>query len=150
MKKTVDTRSKALGLLSRREHSRAELKQKLYGPDSTSDEINTLLDEFENEGWLSDARFASSYVRANLARFGASRLKNELRQRGVSDGDILLALAEATEIETDLSRAQAIWQKKFGVTPSDAAEKGKQVRFLQARGFSFDIIRQVLAGVDEA
>jgi len=150
MKKPVDARSKALGLLSRREHTRSELKQKLYSPDSSSDEINTLLDELEQAGWLSDARFASSYVRANLARFGASRLKNELRQRGVSDGDIQAALAEATEIETDLSRAQAIWQRKFGTPPVDAADKGRQVRFLQARGFSFDIIRQVITGADEA
>lgn len=149
MKKAVDARSKALSLLSRREHSRSELKQKLYSTDSSSDEINTLLDEFENAGWLSDARFASSYVRANLERFGASRLKNELRQRGVSDGDIQAALAEATEIETDLSRAQTIWQKKFAAPPLDAADKGRQVRFLQARGFSFDVIRQVISGVDE-
>ena len=45
--------------------------------------------------------------------------------------------------------AKALWLKKFGQPAQDEKEKAKQVRFLQARGFGFDIIRKIIRGLDE-
>jgi regulatory protein len=53
--------------------------------------------------------------------------------------------ARATEVE----RARAAWRKRFGQPPADAAERAKQIRFLQGRGFTFDVIRRVIAGVED-
>jgi regulatory protein len=53
--------------------------------------------------------------------------------------------ARATEVE----RARAAWRKRFGQLPADAAERAKQIRFLQGRGFSFDVIRRVIAGTED-
>ena len=50
---------------------------------------------------------------------------------------------------TDLARAQAIWRKKFGDVAVETAERHKQARFLAARGFGGEVIRRVVAGIDD-
>jgi regulatory protein len=37
-----------------------------------------------------------------------------------------------------------VWKKRFGVLPRNQNEKARQVRFLQSRGFSLDVIFKVL------
>lgn len=137
---------RALRLLARREHSRAELARKLGQAGFVQDEIGPLLDEFEGKNWLSDRRFAESYVADHRARAGSIKLAYDLRQRGVPDSIIEASLNENRSSE--LARAREIWRKKFSLPPTGAAEKAKQLRFLQGRGFSMDIIRHVLADCD--
>jgi regulatory protein len=50
---------------------------------------------------------------------------------------------------TELARAREAWSKRFGALPATAAERAKQTRFLQGRGFSFDVIRRVVAGAED-
>jgi regulatory protein len=138
-----DLRERALRLLARREHSRAELVRKLESAGFAQQDIAPLLDEFETRNWLSDRRFAESYVADHRARAGSIKLAYDLRQRGVSDIFIEAVLGENRDSEFE--RARAVWQKKFGVAPAEAAEKSRQMRFLQSRGFSADTIRKVLA-----
>ncbi|MBI1283661.1 MAG: recombination regulator RecX [Thiobacillus sp.] len=133
-----DLRERALRLLARREHSRAELVRKLEQAEFDTSDIQHLLDEFEQKGWLSDQRFAESYVADHRARAGGIKLAYDLRQRGVSDNIIEAALNDNRESELD--RAREVWRKKFGTAPSDI-EKARQMRFLQSRGFTADIIR---------
>ncbi len=146
----IDTlRDKALALLTRREHSRQELRQKLSRPaDTDVAELDSLLDELEEAGWLSDVRFASAYIAAYINRFGQYRLENELRERGISDDVIRSALVKIPAEESELTRAKTVWQKKFKTLPHNANEHARQVRFLQSRGFSFDTIRRVLSVQD--
>lgn len=141
-----DLRERALRLLARREHSRAELARKLGQAGFVQHDIETLLDEFEGKKWLSDQRFAESYVADHRARAGNVKLAYDLRQRGVPDSIIEASLNENRSSE--LARAREIWRKKFSTPPTGAAEKAKQLRFLQGRGFSMDIIRHVFAGSD--
>ena len=95
---------------------------------------------------LSDQRYATQRVVARAGRYGNGRLRQELRQRGISDDDIAEALPEAGD-ETE--RCRAIWGKKFGRPPQSAEERAKQMRFLQYRGFSGDAIRRVMSGAEE-
>jgi regulatory protein len=46
-----------------------------------------------------------------------------------------------------LARAQAVWQKKFGQLATSGPERNKQARFLASRGFSGEVVRQVVAGI---
>jgi len=48
-----------------------------------------------------------------------------------------------------LDTAFKIWQKKFGQLPNTREERGKQMRFMMSRGFSMEIIQQVLSRADE-
>lgn len=141
-KKPPALREQALACLARREHSRAELERKLAQSGHAKEDIAALLDDFENRNWLSDRRYAESYVADHRARSGPVKLAYELRLRGVADSIIDAVLAETRDSE--LERAREIWRKKFGTPPENAQEKAKQIRFLQGRGFSLETIRHAL------
>ncbi|MDP1758032.1 MAG: recombination regulator RecX [Pseudohongiella sp.] len=136
-------RERALGLLARREHSRAELTRKLESAGFEREAIALLLDAFEAKNWLSDQRFAESYVADHRARAGSIKLAYDLRQRGVADSVIESVLRDNRDSEFE--RAREVWKKKFGVPPADAAEKARQFRFMQSRGFSSEVIRQTMS-----
>lgn len=140
-------RERALGLLARREHSRAELTRKLEQAGFIAADIGPLLDGFEAKKWLSDQRFAESYVADHRARAGSVKLAYDLRQRGVSDRIIDSVLSENRDSELD--RAREVWQKKFGSPPADAAEKARHIRFMQSRGFTSEIIRRAISSTDD-
>ncbi len=135
-------KSRALRLISGREHSRAELAKKL-GDAADKQTVDALLDRLESLDLLSDARFAQSYVRSRQARLGNRRLRLELQQKGVAEHLIDEALQDSTETD-DAGRARDVWKKKFGEQPADAREWAKQARFLQGRGFGADIIHRIL------
>ena len=141
-------RQRALDLLARREHTRAELQRKLAPHAEDEQVLIELLDALAQRGWLSDERFAEALVHDKQARFGTSRLAYELRERGVPDAVIREQLAELKD--TELDRARQVWESKFGAPPEDAKARAKQMRFLQSRGFSFEVIGKVLRGAAES
>ncbi|MDP3538257.1 MAG: recombination regulator RecX [Azonexus sp.] len=143
---TVALRVSALRLLTRRDHSRAELKGKLAAKAESEEQLEAVLERLQSEHLLSDQRYASQRALARGRRYGDARLKQELRQSGVSDEDILAALPEAGD---EVQRCQVVWARKFGQLPQSPAERAKQMRFLQYRGFSGDAIRRVMRGVEE-
>lgn len=139
-------RERALGLLARREHSRAELARKL-APHGEADEIAALLDDLERENLLSNQRYAESLANSRAGRHGSLRVKADLRDKGVPEA--LVAEAVRTARANDLEAARAVWAKKFGGPPVDAAERAKQMRFLAGRGFPLDVVRRVVGGDDD-
>lgn len=139
----AELRERALRLLARREHSRAELVRKLEQAGFAQPDIAPLLDHFEAQNWLSDRRFAESYVADHRARAGSVKLAHDLRRRGVPDSIVDAVVRDNRDSE--LERARDVWQKKFGTAPADAAEKARQMRFLQSRGFTLDVIRRAIA-----
>jgi regulatory protein len=137
--------STALRLLSMREHSRDELRRKLRSKSEDCEEgaLDAVLDRLAENGLQSDARFAESYVRSKASRMGQSRLRRELLERGVSTEIVAGALEEALP-DDELTRARAVWARKFGAPPQDRNEWARQARFLQTRGFAVDVIRKLL------
>ena len=135
-------RARALGYLSRREHSRKELQTKLQRHAVEGDDIKALLDSLEQSKLLSDARYTEARTHAMKYRYGSRRLEHELRSRGIDDTLVAQALKGASVDE--LARAKAIWARRFDALPADSLERAKQMRFLAGRGFSFEIIRKVL------
>ncbi len=147
-------RARALQCLARREYSRAELRAKLLPQVQTEDDfeqsqpvdLDALLDDLTARGWLSDARATTQLVHAKRSRFGTQRITHELRQRGIAE-ELIDAELPALK-ETELDAAREVWQRKFGVVPYDAKEKARQMRFLQSRGFSMEVIFKVLRTLD--
>ena len=135
----------ALQLLTRREHSRAELQTKLAPRAACVQDVDAVLDALQAERLLSDSRYASQRVSARAARYGNARLRVDLRQHGVGDDEIAAALPVAGD---EAARCQAVWAKKFGTLPESAEDRARQMRFLQYRGFSGDAIRRVMRGDD--
>lgn len=128
--------------LARREFSRAELHARLLPHVVETDDIAALLDDLQKRGWLSDVRALEQIVRIRSARFGTQRIAHELRQKGISEELIATSIPQMKEGE--LEAARNVWQRKFATPPQDQKEKAKQVRFLQSRGFSMDVIFKVM------
>lgn len=140
-------RERALKLLARREHSRRELGRKLAAHAEGPAEIERVLDELEARGWLSEHRVVEQVVHARRRRFGARRIERELLEKGVSEEAVAAALPELRAGE--LEAARAVWRRKFGRQPRTAAERARQARFLQGRGFDLGVIMRVIRGGDE-
>ncbi|MGF6481427.1 recombination regulator RecX [Paraburkholderia sp. JPY419] len=144
---TRSLKARALGYLSRREYSRAELARKLKPYVEETDSLDTVLGSLEAENWLSDSRFAESLVHRRASRLGTSRILGELKQHALNPAVVEEASAQLRE--TELARAQAVWRKKFGQLPQTPAERAKQARFLASRGFSGATIGKILKGIDD-
>lgn len=140
-------RERALRLLARREHSRVELQRKLTPFSANPEELDTLLDELTNRRLLSEDRYAEERSRVLSRRYGSARIAHDLKTRGVSDEVVERTVAEARR--TDLDRAREVWRKRFGEVARSREERAKQMRFLQSRGFSMDVINQVIRGAEE-
>ncbi|HEY7773623.1 MAG TPA: regulatory protein RecX [Marinagarivorans sp.] len=153
--------NKAIELLARREHSRAELSRKLashrvFETENTGQNqrlISCVLDELARSGYQSDERFAEAYVRSRLRKgFGLQRIALELGQRGVDEPIATKALGAYANGDDDLNTDEVIyntWQKKFGLPPQDLKERSKQQRFLYYRGFSGDDIARLFDRIDQ-
>lgn len=144
----LSLRGRALGYLSRREHSRAELSKKLSRFLAEGDVLEPLLDKLEEEGWLSNERFAESVIHRRGARLGTSRIVHELKRNGI---DSALVENANTELKkTELTRARDVWSRKFGgEIPATPQERARQARFLATRGFGSGTIMKVLNSADE-
>jgi regulatory protein len=129
-------RKKAMDLLARREHSEQELRQKLRSREYEADAIDEVLQELISDRLQSDERFTEAYVNHRFnAGVGPLKIRYELRQKGIAD----LLADEFLELLSERWEQLMIQQRvrKYGeAIPADYAERMKQARFLQNRGFS--------------
>ena len=132
--------ARALRLLARREHSRAELGRKLAPRAESPEALRSLLDALERKKQLSDARYASERARVLARRFGAARIRLDLKSKGVGE-DII----EGVALEGETERAAAILARKYRAPAATREEIARRMRFLQQRGFSHDTIRRLLS-----
>ncbi|MCD8494455.1 MAG: recombination regulator RecX [Burkholderiaceae bacterium] len=139
-------KAKAVRWLAAREYTRTELARKLGPYADTPEDVETVLDDLERGGWQSDARFVQSFQRVKSGKQGSALIAQGLRQKGV-DPDLIARTLDQLK-DTELERARAVWDKKFGKVgvSRDPKEKARQARFLASRGFGGDVIRRVVGG----
>ena len=138
-----ELKARALRLLMRREHSRVELSKKLAPHAESIDAVESLLDELVQKKFLSEDRMAEARAHVLSRKYGASRVRHDLKAKGVAEETIERVAAEART--TELERAIAIFNRKFREPAGSPQDRAKRMRFLAARGFSSDTIRKVLA-----
>lgn len=164
MRPRLSLKGRGLQILAQREHSRSELRRKLLvhakaaqaapevacaaeGPPAAdpAEQVEAVLDWLQAQRYLSEERFVESRVHARASRFGNLRIRQELAQHGVA-----LSAEAAVQLKaSELTRAREVWVRKFGQPATDSNERARQVRFLAGRGFSSEVIRRVVRGVDE-
>ena len=138
----AELKTRALRHLVRREHSRAELERKLAPHAGSSEALCGVLDLLLSKRQVSDERFAQERARVLSRKYGAARIKHELRSKGVADEIV----QRAASIDGELERASAILSRKYREPATTREERAKRARFLQGRGFSYDIIRRLVVG----
>jgi regulatory protein len=137
-----ELRARALRLLARREHTRAELARKLAPDAATPAALDALLTGLEARKQLSDERYAEARAHQLSRKFGALRVRRELVAKGV-EPDAAARFAADVE-KSDLERARSILARKYRAPATGPKEQLRRARFLQSRGFSLDVIRRAL------
>lgn len=136
-----NARDSAIRLLARREHATAEIKRKLKFRGYDDELASEVVDDLTQQRLLSDERFAEMFVRSRAERGqGPVRLRAELRQLKLT-AELIEARIKSANVDWT-SLAKDIRQRKFGLSIAKIpAERAKQMRFLQYRGFTADQIR---------
>ena len=144
--------ARAIGLLSRREHSAQELRGKLLARGVLPEQADAALARIQEAGWQDDARFAEMLVRSRAGQgYGPVRIRAELAVHGLPE----------TLIEEAMAAAQADWEalvsrqlrRRYGAgLADDLAMQRKAADFLWRRGFELDHLRaacRLLADADD-
>lgn len=137
-------RRTAMDLLARREHSRAELADKLAQRGFDAALVGDTLDTLAGERLLSDERFTEQFIESRIRRGqGPVRIVAELTRRGIAGAD---AREQLDALGVDwVALARETRDARFGAAPpGNYREWARQARFLQYRGFSSEQVRNAL------
>jgi len=139
-----ELKARALRYLVRREHSRAELSRKLAPHAESPQAVEALLDSLLSRKQLSDERFAEERARSLSRKYGPAKIRQDLKARGIAE-DVIDKLA----VEGEAERAKAILARKYRDAAISREERAKRARFLQGRGFSYEVIKAVVLKGEE-
>jgi regulatory protein len=136
-------------MLGRREHSVAELQDKLIRKGHAEAAVHQAVVRLRQDGLVSDERFTEMLLNARSSRgVGPLRIRQELLEKGIAE-ELINQRLDVSGREW-IEQIRRVKQKKFGdALPANYAERARQTRFLQYRGFTLDQIRRVL-NVDDA
>lgn len=142
-------REACLRYLSRRDHASFELKQKLQKKDYETSNIELVIEEFVDKGWIDDSKFSSSFAteKAELNKWGPQKIRAALYKKGLPKKSIESGIEYAFEnlqahkICVDL----ALKRKKQFARESDSYKREQKIyRFLAGRGFNSEDIQKAL------
>jgi regulatory protein len=133
-------RAAALTLLARRDWLTGEMSARLQESGCEPQAVAGVVAELVRERLLDDGRYAERYVASRAERGqGPMRIAADLASLGAPRDVIEAALESGPDWRTV---AGTVRRRKFGAAPPDSwAERARQARFLQYRGFSSDHIR---------
>lgn len=147
-KKPIAPETQALKLLARREHGARELKRKLKARGISDRDADSAVAHATAEGWQSNPRYAGMLVRTRIAGgYGPVRIEAELEVAGVP-GDEIRAALDGADVDWSALAAE-VHARKFGAPPRTSAERARQYRYLQGRGFDGSQISAALKGEDD-
>lgn len=136
---TRAARAAAIALLARRDFASAELGERLRSKAFDEGTAAGVVAELMREGLLSDERYAQNYIAYHAERGqGPVRIATALRRLGLPTSLVDAALEGGPDWA---ALARHVRTQRFGPPPSSWAQKARQARFLQYRGFSSDHIR---------
>lgn len=140
-------RQKALELLSRRPHSRKELKDKLLRRGIDEEDAEDCVAWLAEHGFLDDGEYAGAVARHYAAKgYGAGRVRSELQRRGI---DRELAADTLSDLPDNSGKIDAFLARKLtDVNDREAVRKVSAALF--RRGFSWEEIRAALHRFDSS
>ena len=148
--KRTDPLYQAQDILSRRDHTEAEVRQKLRRKGFTEQQTGFAIAWLHHHKLLNDKLFAERYVASTLRAKAVGRryLAHKLKEKGVPASLITAVLEEnmsADDEHTLAARAAAAWRRQH---PQKRDDQPRLQRFLASRGFSFDAIAAATASAD--
>jgi regulatory protein len=138
----------AVRILTHRDHSKYELKQKLQQRGFTSEIIDTVLLECERLNYIDDKRTARIYIsQLKRKRFGIRHIRMALKKKRLYGAAIEDFLLESYAKIEERKNADKLLQKKmktFNREQDLKKRRDKIYRFLYSRGFNKDVITDLL------
>ncbi len=136
----VPVHEAALGLLSHRARSVAEMRRRLAMRGADEGTVEEEVERLQRAGLLDDGAFARAWVeeRERLSPRGARMLRFELRRHGIAAEEVEAAVATLDDRATALGLAR---RKARGVAGTDFRTFAAKVGgFLQRRGFDHETV----------
>ncbi|WP_025123407.1 MULTISPECIES: regulatory protein RecX [unclassified Serratia (in: enterobacteria)] len=135
----------AVSLLARRDYASGELARALSKMTENRENIDKALSRLVECDYLDDNRLIKHLIDKHIRKkHGPVRIKQEIRQKGFPQELVEQAL-EKVDVDW-YAMARELKVSKFGdEMPSEAKEKNKQIRYLQYKGFSMDMIFEALS-----
>jgi regulatory protein len=101
--------------------------------------VEEVLDLLLSRKQQSDLRYAEERVRVLSRKYGAARIRHDLRAKGIAE-DIVASVRGYGELE----RARQILARRYRAPASTEEERARRARFLQGRGFPIEVILRLL------
>lgn len=133
-------KQECLRLLTRRDHSRKEMQEKLATKGYDRNQVSSVIEELTKQNWQDDFRYAESYARVRSQKgFGPVYIAYELRQQGITQDKVDKIIRSMSDKWTTL--LEQVYTKKYPESSTiDNNERAKRIRFLMQRGFSSAMI----------
>ena len=140
-----DLWNKSLDILSRREHSVSELRNKLIRFNPDPNDLKDVIERLITSNFLDDKRFASAFIRSKAeSGYGPNYISQYLTKKGIpSDKYDIYSL----EIDWE-DKCLTQFNKKRRNKEINFKEKEKILRFLAYRGFSYEIIKNAQKDIE--
>ena len=140
-----DLWNKSLDILSRREHSVSELRNKLIRFNPDPNDLKDVIERLITSNFLDDKRFASAFIRSKAeSGYGPNYISQYLTKKGIPPDKY-----DIYSLEIDWEdKCLAQFNKKRRNKEINFKEKEKILRFLAYRGFSYEIIKNALKEFD--
>lgn len=149
---TWKIREYLIGLLSRRDHARSELKAKALKKEYPAQEIESILDELEEKGYINNRAFARKFVhdKFEFNKWGINKIRIELIKKGISESDITLALSELDDSEVLETIRHLVEKNKRKFLRADPLKRKKKVfDFLLRKGYDSNSIMKSISSLME-
>lgn len=151
---TESVRSASVALqreLGRRPRTRYEAQKWLQQRGVGADDVENLLSELQDAGLIDDARFALLWIEDRHQRkgYGPRRLERELRERGIADEHLSVALESIFGDREELKvRLRELAAEKFpALFSSENPRDGQKLRERLLRfGYDSSLIQDSLRG----
>ena len=145
-------KKRALHLLERKDYSKRELIERLQKDGYETELIEEIIAYVDSFHYLDDVRVAGSYIRVRKHQKSKRELEYKLKQRGISDEDIALAMEENYDMEDGTSQEELAIKKYLqkyhleedGIEMLSYEEKQKIATKLYRKGFASEEIRRQL------
>jgi regulatory protein len=134
--------------LNPRERTQAEMRTHLQRKGIDPRDVERSIQALVDQGYLDDARFAHLFVqdKRQLAEWGADRIRQVLRTRGVDSEFVEEALAEhEQDSESEIERALAVLRRRFPSPAGDRRERERALGVLLRKGYDVDLALEAIA-----
>lgn len=150
MKDILSAKRYALGLISKRMYTKAEVYDRLIKKNFDAEISDRVVEELSKLKFIDDEEYARLYFadNVNIKAKGVYRISRELAQKGISR-DIIEDVSLEFNDDVYSKLKEYVIFKTYGKIPSDFKEREKLKAHLMRRGYSVSDVNRVLNELKE-